>query len=164
MYSSYVLNNWLCVNLSRLWVFFPLVVAGFCWINAMNWSRRCLCFLELYYGSRYYSLPASKLLGNFEKILVKRRCPYSNLLFLSRFMLLLLHSTLYLMYSISRFCKFRPYKRFWVRFHLLLLCIYIWFWNLTKFSPGKIEGLDWFWFSFDFEFLFVWVSVLPVPP
>lgn len=125
----------------------------------MNWSRRCLCFLGSHcYDSRYYSLPASKLFGSSEKILVKKRCPCSNVLILSCFMVVLLPVILYLVYIISSFSKIQTLKvdSEWSCIHCC--CISIWFWNLTKFLLKGLRG--WIvWFSFGFEFLCVGVCL-----
>lgn len=67
----------------------------------------------LCYDSRYcFPLPLSpKLIGNFEKILVRKRFHYSSVLILLRFMLVLVSVTLYLTYGISSFPKIQNLRR-----------------------------------------------------
>lgn len=88
--------------------------------------------------SKYHSLPAPKLTGNFEKILAKKKGCYSCVITSLYFMLVLLHITLYSMYSISSFCKIQNIT---IRFQILV-----------KLLRERIEG--WIvWFSFGFNFM-----------
>lgn len=125
MYPSNVLNNWLCVNLSRLWdFFFPSVVMGCCWISAMNWSSRCLhCFklCVLIAGTTPF-LPLS-LLETLKKMLSKKRYHYFYSLTLLHFMLGLLPVILCLMYDSCSIPKIQSIRR-GPESHSLLFRIY----------------------------------------
>lgn len=110
----------------------------------------------LCYDSRYYSLPAPKLIGNFAKILAKKRYCYYYVLILLHFMLVLLPVTLYLMYSISSFPKIQNIRRDPELRPIHCCCMCIKFQILVKFLPERIEGLDcvvWFCFVLFFNFI-----------
>lgn len=165
MYSSSVLNNWLCVNLSRLWVFF-FGGGGILLDQCHELKQEVLVLPQSHcYDSGYYSLPASKLLGNSEKILVKKRCPYSNVLILSCFVVVLLPVILYLMYTFSSFPKIQILKSwFWVKLHSLLLHIHLVL-EPDQILTERIERLDcvvffWFWNSFCVGVCVSWTIVL----
>lgn len=141
-----------CVNLSRLWVF-SFGDGGVLWDKCHELEQEVLALPRFCYDSRCCSVPTSKLLGNFEKILVKKRCPYFNVLTLLCFMVVLLPVILCLMYIISSFPKVQTLKvdSEWSYIHRC--CIYIRFWSLTKFLLKVLRA--WIvWFSFHFEFLF----------
>lgn len=139
--------------------FFALVMVGFSWINSMNWSRRCLCFLDLAVMSvdTVLSLPLN-FLGTLRKFQSRKDALILMLLFYCVLWWFLLPVILYLMYISVRFPKIETFKvdLRWGFIHCYY--IYIWFWSLTKFLLKVLRG--WIgWFSFGFEFLFVWVSV-----